>query len=177
VKLVHFMALLILVGLGAACDGDDEPIPNRRIAAFATAPQDSFSWTVQFATDEADEFHDRGPVEADAFMAELRTFDWHQQVAQSKRLKRTSPTITLRHGSLDRYLAISGIEAINDPSGLRFYLFWARGTTGEPPSFIVVGPLSSVEKACESFFHGEIEALDEVFSTQGESMAAAFERE
>jgi hypothetical protein len=120
------------------------------------------------------ESEDRGATTQDAFVSELRSFAWRAMVDRAHELCGPSATLTLRHGGLDRYLAISPAGEPGQPEDLVFFLFWGRGTTGEDPRFLPIDELGRVESLVGIFFSSDVAQVDAIFAKQGLPMEAAF---
>lgn len=165
------VALVVLAGIFAPLAFQSADLRSERREAFATAPVDAFSWTVLRAESVDWVESERGTITAEGFLRELRQFPWDQQIQVAGVEGGPSPTLTLRHGGLDRYLAISGVG----PSFQRwFYLFWGIGSTGQDPRFLPVQTLADVESLCELFFAAEVKELDRIFEEDGMPMERAF---
>ena len=164
-------ALGAVVGCG---DGASSDLAAARRRAFQSAPHNEFSWTLQLPTHGMFESEDRGATTEAAFVSELRSFEWSAMVDQAHERRGPSATLTLRHGSLDRYLAISPAGEPGQPEDLVFFLFWAPGSTGEDPLFLPIDDLAKVEALVSIFFASDVAQVDRIFAREGLPMEAAF---
>jgi hypothetical protein len=149
-------------------------LASQRIKAFESAPTDRFSWTEQLPSHEMFESLDHGPANHAEFVARVRNYKWREAVELSHKLRGPAPTLTLRHGGLDRYLAISGVGDPAPSDDVAFYLFWGRGSTGEDPRFLPVEELDPIETLVAMFFSEEVSRIDTIFATDGLPMEASF---
>ena len=173
VKLTRLVAAFVGTVLGCG-SGASSDLVAERLRAFQFAPLDRFSWTLQLPSHGMFESDDRGATTQGEFLSELRSFDWRRMVDHAHELQGPAATFTLRHGGLDRYLAISPAGAPGRPEDLVFFLFWAPGSTGEDPRFLPIDDLAKVEALVGIFFASDVAQIDEIFGTEGLPMEAAF---
>jgi len=173
VKLKQLVAAVLGAVLGCG-SGPSSDLVAERIRAFESAPRDYFSWTLQLPTHGMFESEDRGATTQDEFVSQLRSFEWGLMVDRAHEIRGPSATLTLRHGGLDRYLAISAAGEEGRPEDLVFLTFWAPGTTGEDPRFLPIDDLAKVEALVGIFFAADVAQVDSIFTTEGLPMEAAF---
>ena len=164
-----------IIGTVLGCGSSADPnLAAERIRAFESAPPDRFSWTLQLPSHGMFDADDRGPTTREEFVSQLRSFEWRPMVDRAHQLGGPAATLTLRHGGLDRYLAISPAGEPGRPYDLVFFLFWGRGSTGEDPRFLPIDDLDKLESLVGIFFASDVSQIDSIFSTEGLPMEAAF---
>ncbi|MHB8131663.1 MAG: hypothetical protein ACYDEX_22005 [Mobilitalea sp.] len=129
-------------------------------SAFAYANDSQYILDVQYATDSNDSFHVIGPVTKESTAAYLDKFPWLEQLQTPEREMKSSPTVSVKNTSIDRYLSAS---IVGESKGVSFYIFYGKVSKKHEPRILRVKKKEDMKGFFAWFLSGDIAGLDKYF--------------
>jgi len=133
-------------------------------SSFVYANESSYVLDVQYATDSNNNFHVIGEVTKESIASYLEKFPWLEQPRIAVREKKTSPTVSVKNTSIDRYLSAS---IVGVPADYVFLIFYGKISQQSEPLILQVKGQENMKRFFIKFLSGESTNLDKFFNEKG----------
>lgn len=135
------------------------------LATALTAAESPYVLDVQYANESNDTFHVIGPVTKDSTSTYLDKFPWIEQLKLANSTKTSSPTVSVKNATADRFLAAS---IVGEPEDFAYLVLFGKKSKMHEPRILLVKKTEDMKVYFARFLSGDIAGLDKYFAEKGQ---------